>query len=1305
MAGLTARFSLIDEMSDRMERIAKSGISMVEQFDRAGEATSAAMDGISGNAAAAASAVDGVAVSVTELKEAADHWTDASGKFEKSLLETIYTTEELVEMGLKSEKALEEQEEMFGLCERASKMLSQSMETATGVQSELSAAMEEASKVTETLSDNEAISAETKEALAKASIEAADAMNALQSAQEEAAAAMEAYDAVLKSGTTNLDELGAAAERAEHAAEALAEANGVAGEATEELSKAAEKASEEAENSGKKGVDAIESISTALAAAGITAMVKEISEGVYELATAFSDAESIIVKATGASGAALDDLNRSMMNAYAVSKSGSLEDTAGAIGEINTRMGLTGDELTKVTGQFLDFSEITGTNVVGSVQNVTKLMNKWDIEGKNVGSVLDRLAYAGQASGISVDSLSSTVTNSSATFQALGMDLDNTIRLLADLELYGTSSQTVVTGLRTAVNSFTAEGRDAGEALRSVIEQIANMKDTSEATALAVKTFGSRAGQELAGAIRSGAISVDSLSKSLEEADGTLNQTATTAQTLDQKWTQASNNIETAFTSAVEPTLSGISSGFADIANGFGDFLNEHPAVAKAITALGIGLGVVVAGIAGVTFVSKVAIPAIKAFGAAVNDSLGPIGWAAMAISGIVAAGTALVAMFSDAKDETADMTAATREQYYELQALNDEYERACEEFGDTSEEALRLKYQVDDLSESFEANRQTVEEFIAEVDELCESVSRITDDFNNSLAEIDANEIGTLSLIQKYEDLATQAELTDVQLKELEAVTNRLSSKYPDLAAQLDGAALSAKEYAAAMRQVCEREAEELRQRQAQETYLDAYLQRDVLADKKEEIERNMRLMEDRAKAIFGTLDPPSFLYFSDDYKGYIDALEELDAKTAENEATISRIEHEWEVVAEAEAEAAEKCISAERAVADAYDGVREKVEELCAAYEAAYQAALASFEGQFGLFDEAKADMDATVENAQKALDSQLAYWESYSANLEVLKNTSAADLGITQENYDALMSYVQDGGKEAAGLAASMADAINSGNTDAVAALADTVGAVSAKQQEIAEMTAEWQTDFTEQMFEIQMEMRETIVGMDMSDEAKRAALKTISSYAKQIKAGKAEAVSAAEEVAEAVSLALTKSNASVVASDSPAGGMKAFILGNVPGHASGTTNAENLFLAGELGPELIARPAAAYATGTTDSADYFIAGENGPELIVGQQGSTVFPTQETDRLIAALNERRRPLQVFAGGMVETNSGRETATEQVKRILLEVAGSGAIEVNGGEADKTAILGILTEHLKPVLMGIIQSEIYEEGDLSYDF
>lgn len=1320
---------MVDEMSDKLGSLAEGGQNMVAQFEQAGEAANAAFEGISGGVSSAVSSVDGVAVSIDSLQGAADgaassadtlsdsmnsygdaageaaaqtdYWTDAVGNYDKSALEAVYSTEELVEMGLKSAAALEEQERMFELCEQSASSLSKSIEATAEIQEELNAAMDAAAEATAELSKNEDVSAETKAALAKASVEAAEAMSELSAAQEEAAAAMAQYDEVMSSGTTDLDTLEAAAERAGHAAEALAEANGKASDATEELSKATEKASEEAEKGGKKGVDAVEAISSALAAAGITATVKEIAASVYELVDAYSEAEKIIVNATGATGEALDGLGESMLAAYA-GNDDALEDAAGAIGEINTRMGLTGDALTDVTGKFLDFADITGTNVVGSVQNVTKIMNKWGVEGSEVESVLDKLAYAGQISGASVDTLSSTLITGAASFQEMGLSLDNAISMLAQFELYGMSGTTAITAMRTAVKNFADDGLNAETALQSVISEIANMESAADATALAVETFGSRAGVDMANAIRSGAITVDSLTGSLDVAQGTLARTAEAGESLGEKWQKASNSISTAFTTAVQPAVDGISSAFAGIANGIGTFLNEHPAVTKAITAIGIGLGVVVAGIAGVTFVTTVAIPAVTAFGVALNTALGPIGWVALAIAGIVAAGTALVAMFSDAEDETADMTAVTRQQYYQLQDLNAEYEEACETYGETSEEASRLKYQVDDLSAAFEANRQTVEEFTAEVDALCESVAQVTDDFNNALTEIDGQEVGMLALIQKYEDLATQAELTGSQQKELEAVTKKLTESYPDLSAQLDNATLSAEDYVDAMRRACEQQAEQQRQEQAQQTYVDALQKRAELTEELEKAQANYNAELEAHNMVWDettqqysngwyTADSP-WASWTTDLDEYKTALDELEAAQAENNATISQIEQGWADVAAAEAAASDECTTAAEAISIAYEGVRSKIEELCAAYDEAYQAALESFEGQFGLFDEAQADMEATVTNAQAALESQLAYWESYGANIETLKNTSASDLGITQENYEALMAYAQSGSEEAAGLAASMAEAINSGNADAVAELANTVGEVQAAKEQTAAAVADWQTDFAAQMDAIEKEMQDTIDGMDLSEEASTAASSTISSYADQIRAGKSGAVAAAQEVANAVTAALSSANTTV--------NVRVNSSGSVPGHANGTTNAESVFLAGEEGPELVARPAATYATGTTDSADYFIAGENGPELIVGQQGSTVFPTGETDRLISALNEKRQPLQVISDG----GQNRGSAAEQVKRILLEIAGSGTIEVNGG-ADKATILEILTEYLKPVLMKIIQNEIYEEGELSYEY
>ena len=128
---------------------------------------------------------------------------------------------------------------------------------------------------------------------------------------------------------------------------------------------------------------------------------------------------------------------------------------------------------------------------------------------------------------------------------------------------------------------------------------------------------------------------------------------------------------------------------------------------------------------------------------------------------------------------------------------------------------------------------------------------------------------------------------------------------------------------------------------------------------------------------------------------------------------------------------------------------------------------------------------------------------------------------------------------------------------------------------------------------------------------------------------------------------------------------------------------------------------------YANGTTNAEPAFIAGEEGPELILGRQGSTVFPTAETDRLLNALNRREQPLSILPdwGGGSQSTQPRQPAAEE-KHIRLEIAGSGAIQLEGGRgADQESILSVLYEHIKPALLSIIQNEIFEEGELSYEY
>lgn len=1319
MADLLARFKLVDEMSDKLGSMAEKGQSMTEQWERAGDAANAALEGIAGGVSTAVSSVDGIATSIDNLQAAmgqADYWTDAAGNYSRELLEATYSTEELVEMGLKSADALEEQNRMLELCEQSASELGRSMDATAQIQQDLSAAMDEAAQTADRLADNEDVSAETKQALAKASTEAAEAMRELEKAQQEADEALEAYNQTMASGTSDLNQLEAAAERAGHAAENLAEANGRASEATEELSNASEQAAEEAEGAGNKGTDAIGAVAGALAAAGITAKVMEIAGAVYELAGSFSEAEKTIVGATGATGRELDELMSNSLDVYASSSAENLNEVAAGMMNVKTATGLTGDALEEATDAALVLNNVLGYEVSESSRTAGALMKNFGVSAQEAYNLI---AIGAQNGADKNGDLLDVLNEYSAQYSALGLSAEEFVSSLVDGAEAGvfsvdkvgdavkefnirakdgsdtTAEAFELLGMNADVMSekFATGGDTARTAFFEVVNALESMDDPMAKNAAAVGLFGTQY-EDLEATVLPVLSGIEGGTLDMYDAVGTL---AEGAQSMGDEWQAAGNSIKAAFGAAITPAVSAGSSALAGFVQGVGEFLQEHPAVTKAITAIGVGLGVVVAGFALYAAGTAVATAATALFGTTLSAAIWPITAIAAAIAAVTAAALFLVDAFQEDLGEVEGLTATTREQYYELQDLNAEYEEACEKYGETSEEALRLKYQVDDLTASYEANKQTVEEFTAEVDALVQSHDELISSYEEGMATIDQNEVGTLSLIQKLEDLASTTNRTAAQEEQMKAVIDQLNTDLPELALSYDDVASSTEKSIEAMKQAAEAQAEQERQAEQKQAYVDLLKEQANLEEEIAKAEENVRLEQERMDNMSG------WDHFWtggewDDLEAYQAALDELNAAYAENQAALQGIEDDWAGVAEAAEEAAESPSSYEEAVSIAYDNVRAKVEELCAAYDEAYQAALESFEGQFGLFDEAEADMDATVANAQAALDSQLAYWESYSANVETLKNTSAEDLGVTQENYEALMAYAQSGSEEAAGLAASMAEAINSGNTEAVAALAETVGQVQAAKETAAAAVADWQTDFTAQMNAIEQEMQDTINGMDLSEEASAAASSTISSYADQIRAGKNGAVSAAREVASAVTSALSSANATIHVNVTSSG--------SVAGHAKGTTNAESVFLAGEQGPELVARPAAAYASGTTDSTDYFIAGENGPELIVGEQGSTVFPTQETDRLIAALNEKRQPLQVFtSGGGSETSSGRETAQEQVKRILLEIAGSGAIEVSGNGADRETVLQIMWENLKPILMSIIQSEIYEEGDMSYEY
>ncbi len=1355
MADLLARFKLVDEMSDRLSRMAASGQDALTKWEQAGDAVNSALGGLSGGVNTAVSSVDSVTKSIDRLQEQADSAADAQDRLSASLNKTEKNERDFTAAVYEAARA-----------ERASRNLADSLNEAEKNGRSLANAADEAARASKELADSDNVSVAAKEALIKANQEAEDALKELYGAQEQARNAQKEYDRMLSSGVEDLEAFEQAAQKVSTATTELDAANRRATDATGELSGAFERASKEAAESVddvSRATEAAGDLADVLVGAGILTLVSRLADEFMRASEAAAVFEVGMKKISTIVDTSQVSLGQISSDILALSMdtgifADSLEEAAYAAlsASVNTA------DAVQFTGTASRLAAGGFTSSATAVDILTTALNAYGLEAGHAENISDMLITTQNLGKTTVDELAASVGKVIPLASAYGVEMDNLSAAYAELTKGGIATAEAGTYLKSMLNELGDSGsvvsavlsEQTGQSFSQLMAQGASLGDimavlgesvNGNAGAFNELWSSSEAGIGALSLYNAGADQFNSTLNAMQSSVGATKaayeaMTDTTSHA-QEELSNAANNLQISIGQQINPMVKAMYELGTDVLNGMTKFIQEHPVFTKVLSSAAIGLGVAAAGMVGFSFAVGKASKVIAGFGVSIYKALGPVGLAATAVTGLVAAGAALHAMMEEAADVSEHMTMRTRAQQDELQVLNAEYEKACNQYGSTSEEAGALALQISRLTDECERNGETIGEFAAKIEQAGEAIGNTFSGYEEAVSSADDLYDSSISLASQLLVLSNQSDTTGTTLAAMSGIVDKLNADYSDLGLTVDETTGKLNYSISDLYEFITQAADEQKQQAAMDALVESLGQFEAVREASVQASGEVAAAWDNYDAlekkwqeehpVLSQLAGSSAMNWSgelgtafrewetlseaagaahdnydtliEDIRIYCDALGYTGEETDE---FIRQIESSSEATAQFSgqmADMAEDTTSWQEAVSTAYECIRTDIEELCQAYDEAYEAALESFEGQYGLFDEASMKSDdyrnATVSNAQKALESQLSYWENYSANIDTLKEQSAESLGVSEENYQALMSYVQDGSEQAAGLAESMARALEEGNTEAVTVLANTLGEVTAKQEELAGKTADWQTDFTEKMRQYEEEMQGIARDMDLSNEARESAAATITAYADQILVGKDGAVKAAESVSRAVAAALSSADTTVHIKTTTATG--------IPGHARGTTNAENLFLAGEKGPELIVRPAAAYASGTTDSTDFFIAGENGPELIVGESGSTVFPTSETDRLLSALNDRRQPFPVIPGpGTGAEKSGSEGALEQVKRILIEIAGSGAIEVGGArDTDRAAILEVLYEHLRPVLINLIQNEIYEEGELAYEY
>lgn len=1057
----------------------------------------------------------------------------------------------------------------------------------------------------------------------------------------------------------------------------LDEAAEAARKASEEVEKFGDKSEEtgkQSEESSKKGRDGIKELQGVLASAGIAATLNEIKNGFFdcsEAAAQFETSTAMVATIADTSQKSLSSISkevRSYSNETGEAASDMAEATYQAISaSVNTAdaAAFAGTATKLAVGGF--------TSATTAVDVLTTAINSYGLAASDATQLSDYLITTQNLGKTSVDQLAQSVGKVIPLASAYNVQMDNLSSAYAVLTANGIATAESGTYLKSMLSELGDTGSDVSEVLLNstgktfaqLMEQGYSLGDVmsmlgdavdGDSTAFNALWSSTEAGIGALSLFNAGADKYNSVLDSMRTSAGATEKAySTMADTTDkskQRMENAFNNLKISVGDVLNPALTQVYEGFTNVFAGMSDFVNEHPAVVAAISAIAVGVGGFTGALAAYNLATTAAKFVTESFTATLAAN--PYVLAAAGIVAVTAAAVTLTGVLITQSDEYEGMTATCRDQYDELQRLNDQYNAACEQYGENSDAANSLRYQLDQLNDEFETNRQTVKEFVAECDGLVESHNKVMDAYNSSTSSIKDQELGTLALTQRLGELASQNTQTTASYTEMKAIIDQLNADVPGLGLTYDGVTESVDATVEAIKKAAKAQADSEYKAEQQQTYVDLLKEQSGLEQQIAEAEANLDAERQRrgmrqddvtgdwvSGSGFWMEDSP-WVAWTSDIDEYKKSLEELQAAYDENQQTLSDIEGEWRGVAQAVEDSQNQTVSYEEAVSAAVSTTQTELDNLTAAYDKAYESARTSIEGQIGLFDTMKTSSELSISDMEKAMQSQTDYLNLYSENLK-----KAAEYGLD----DGLIKSLSDGSEESAGYINAIIQNIEKlgGSTEGMPAAASKfVTEFNSKFEEtekakdtFADNVAKMETDFDEKMGEIETRMSKTVQNMEMTDEARKAAQDTIKAYCDAIRSMTGEAGSAAEAVANAAASHLKTEPTTTPTTTTPT-------ATTVTGHANGTLSAQE---------------------------DVYIAGEEGPELIIGARGSEVFPTQETERILAAVNSVENA----------TNAPDDTAPEPELPEVEQPAMQGLKEQEPSTATNGAEL-MPTEEAEPV-------------------
>lgn len=230
---------------------------------------------------------------------------------------------------------------------------------------------------------------------------------------------------------------------------------------------------------------------SSLAAIG-AGMAAGIGAALYKVGETFDEVTDTIRTGTGATGEVLDGLVEVAKRVGSTTPA-EFSKIAPVVADLNTRLGLTGDDLELVAKQVLEAGRLLGQDV--DISKVTAAFNAFGLEAKQIPGAMDDLFRVSQATGLGFNDLAQKTAQAAPTMKTLGFSFTETAAMIGAFDKAGLNSSQVTASMTKGLTTLAKSGEEPKEAFKRVTGEIGSfIQSGNEAAALklASKIFGTR---------------------------------------------------------------------------------------------------------------------------------------------------------------------------------------------------------------------------------------------------------------------------------------------------------------------------------------------------------------------------------------------------------------------------------------------------------------------------------------------------------------------------------------------------------------------------------------------------------------------------------------------------------------------------------------------------------------------------------------------------------------------------------------------------------------------------------------------